>query len=254
MRHMLVLMVIALCCASSVKAEGIFPDKPHIYVEGKGEVKVEADRVTISCGLRVKGATMAAANAEIEKKSATLVKLVKKMNLDAEKVRADTVNLRAKSKHDDDGNEIAFLGYEGTRNVRITLKSFDRYPEVMRQFSESKLLDSLNSTFYAKDAEEKMLQARDRALDNAREQAKRMAKRLGKGIGKPYSVTEIDVREVASWQLAPSRYLHVADPDASLVTELNTMAVPASPPVPSTFIEPYSGKATAKVYVVFLLE
>ncbi|HEY7886380.1 MAG TPA: SIMPL domain-containing protein [Cellvibrionaceae bacterium] len=218
------------------------PTKPHVYVEGSATVEVQPDMMAFSVELAHIADTVADAKANVDKRSRVLIDLCKKLGIAPEDIATTALRVNPNIVYED-GKQVP-AGTQVSRTVDITLKDLTRYAEMMRALVAADISQTVSTRLLVSEEKSVTDQALVKAMDDARTRAERLATAQGKRLGEVYSISEFMTRGDERYTLQVSRQLMGDAVDAGVQAD----SMRASEP-----FEPGVIKATAQIYVVYLL-
>jgi uncharacterized protein YggE len=239
MRHLFVLL---LSFASLAANADVFPDAPHIYVEGSAEIRVEPDTLELSLVIEATDPQLAPAKASVDERSQKLIAACKKLGIeDADLI---STSLQFGPAYDYSGRERKLIGTQVRRPIGVRLRDLEKYSGLIQAIVAAKV-DQIDSTMMTSSNGAKTLQeAQQAALADARARAERFAAAAGQQLGDAYSISEFDHRARERYELLPARgFARDRGVRASRIADSGD-----EPFEPGTIV------ATATVYVIYLLE
>jgi uncharacterized protein YggE len=196
MKKLLLLVLASL--PLSVLAQGGLPDKPYIYVEGKGEIEKPADMVTLRFDLVARDAEQAKANADVQAKAASIFALIKDRKIAQNDVVAGDLRSEAQFEDDEESSRKRrkLIGYSVTRIFAVTIRDVTIFPKLVDE-----LLAIAGVEFSSVEAglsNEKQVQDEigKRALINAREQAEKTLKEIGMKIDSIFAASPVAFTQI----------------------------------------------------------
>ncbi len=236
--------IIASALLSAVVSAGPLPDKAHIYVEGSGEIEVAPDQMTITVGLSHTDQDIALAKQKVDERSTILIEACKDLGISLEDLA--TTALHVSPEYEYRGGERVPLGTRVYRQVDITLRDLEKYPQLMAALIDSDISNTVSTRLEMSNEKELSDRALAAAIDDARQRAQGMAKSLGRKLGKAHSVSEFDLRREERGQLFTARGTDAQS--ASMDAVAFSRKGSSEPFVPGLIV------AKAQVYVVFLIK
>jgi len=238
---------VTLCFCSALVIASPLPDKPHVYVEGSAEVEVMPDLMTFTLLIEKSDADLSAAKADVDSRSSLLINTCKKLGLKPDAISTTALSIFPEYTYKD--QERVYIGNRVSRQVDIKLKDLSKYPQVMKALVDAKITQTINTTLSLQDEktiEDKVLII---AMEDAKARAARLAKSQGKELGEPFSISEFNTRGNESYTLRVSRAVVGNSASDVGMGGMRIAKMEAGEP-----FEPGVMKATAQVYVVYLLK
>lgn len=159
----------------------------QIAVSGMGKVTVQPDMATIQFSFSAKSKEARQAKSLIDTQVTNLLKLCDKLGIAEHDIQAANLGIHPEYEYQ---GQRKLIGYQVSRNVRVTVRNISRYPELLdgavgigASHSGNPLLD-----FGDRDALEN--EAMLKALRQARKKAQLLAQEAGGKLGKVISVNE----------------------------------------------------------------
>jgi uncharacterized protein YggE len=220
------------------------PNKPHIYVEGSAEIEVIPDQMTITLGLSAENMDVTIAKQDVDKRSVELIKTLKAMMIDVKDI--GTTALQVTPVYDYVEGKQVPRGSRVYRQVDITLKNLEKYGELMQALMDAKISNTVDTKLMVSDEKTVSDQALIKALADARLRATSLVESQGKKLGEVYSISEFDLRQQEVYQLVPNRNIYGSS--SPMLAQKESRFRAEEP------FEPGIIRATAKVYVVYLIK
>jgi uncharacterized protein YggE len=240
MKKLVLLAMIAL--PLRLFGEAGLPDKPYIYVEGKGEIEKPADMVTLRFNLVARNADQAKANQEVQTKANKILTL-----LDERKVaKADVVaaDIRSNPQYENDEESVRkrgkIIGCAVERSFTAKVRDVAVFPKLVDD-----LLAIPGVEFSGIDgglSKEKEMQDEvwETALKNARERAEKTLQAVGMKIDAVFALSPVAFPEIQRSVLG-----------RSVPTAETESALPAQGGTASYRLAPIS--ITQNVHVIYLI-
>jgi uncharacterized protein YggE len=241
----LIAVAIVFLCSQLVVASPL-PDKPHIYVEGSAEIEVVPDLMTFSLLIEKSDMDLAAAKADVDSRSTLLINTCKKLGINPDAIATTALSIFPEYDYKD--QQRVFSGNRVSRQVDIKLKDLTKYSQVMKALVDAKITQTINTKLSLVDersAKDKVLIS---AMSDAKARAERLAASQGKTLGEPFSISEFNTRAEETYTLRVNRAI-VGNSASDAVPQARFAKMEAGEP-----FEPGVMKATAQVYVVYLLK
>jgi uncharacterized protein len=246
MRTTLTVLLIAFAPLAA-RAE-LFPDAPHVYVEGSAEIRVEPDTLELSLVIEATAPQLADAKAKVDERAHQLIAAWMKLGI----AEADltSASLQIGPAYDYSGNERKLIGTKVGRPIEVKLRDLEKYSELI-QVAVAAKVDRIDSTVMSSSKGKQLIEdAQKAALADARARAERFAAASGQKLGGAYSISEFNHRMEERYLLRPAR--GIASPvrvDLDHYGEVSALAADSYEP-----FEPGTIVATATVFVIYLLE
>ena len=227
-------LLVALFFTASVQAVNL-PNQPHVYVEGNAELKIKPD--TVKFQLRIEDMQLESirAKATVDQRSNTLIALCKKLKVAKEDISTTSLDIRPEYRYD--RGERSYAGTRVSRDITITLRSLEKYPEVIAALFESKVSETLNTQLLVSDEKKQRDVVLQKATEDAKQRAESLAKVQGVKLGGVYSVSQFsDAQPIVHQEF----------------NALNSYAKMSRDAGPEPF-EPGMISLEARIYVVYLL-
>lgn len=223
----------------SLFAEGGLPDKPYIYVQGKAEIKKNADIVTMRFDLVGRAADQPKANADVQSKANKIFALLKERKVADNEVIAEDV--RSEPEYEENDNSSRghgkLIGYKVTRPFEVKVRDVAAFPRLADELIgvEGVEFSGINGGLNKeKEIEPEVWQ---KALENAREQAEKTVKPLNMKIDSVFAISPVSFPEIQR---------NIFGPESSVA------AYAASPaPQPEYRLAPVT--VSQQVHVIYLI-
>jgi len=258
-------LIVLVCVAASVSSwASPLPNKPHIYVEGSAVIDVQPDIATFTVYLESVSENSEKSKTDIDKKSLTLVKLCKALDIDTADVAASPVHVRKEFEYSPETNKNEYIGVNVSRTVEVTLRDISKYKDVMHNLVISKISENIDTALRVSNERAVTDKALMEALSDATQRAQSIADLQKVKLGKVYSVSEFNLRQPERYLLNVSRQIEgqmgsggglvTAESDGAFSNVRNAKSLQR---VSNDSLDPFdsgSMKATAQVFVVFLVK
>ena len=181
--------IIALAMAAMLLLAGTALAEGTMTVQGTGTVKVDADRVNISLGVREVAPDVAKAQGSVNEKIAAVIEAMKGMGVDANAICTSGLGVYPNYDYSSDGSEI-INGYTAYNTILVTLSDVnDSGAYIDAAFAAgANSLDYVE--FTAADTAEAAEKALSLAVENAKEKAGVLAGAAGVKLGGIVEVRE----------------------------------------------------------------
>ncbi|CAN5524147.1 hypothetical protein BH18VER1_BH18VER1_08730 [soil metagenome] len=193
----LVAVVLAIVPVTLFAAAGL-PDRPYIYVEGKGEIVRPAEIVTLRFELIARNPDQAKANAEVQDEARRIFSLFNERKVAQDDVIAS--DLRSETEYegeDEPGDKRGkLIGYTVTRPFAAKIRDLPAFPKLVDE-----LLGVAGVQFKGIDgglSKEKEVQDEvwDQAIANARERAEKTLKTTRMKIDSIFALSPVRYPEI----------------------------------------------------------
>lgn len=225
------------------------PQQPHVYVEGRATIEVEPDEMSFSLTIAHTDKKLSEAKSVVDDKSNRLITLCKKLDINPKDIATSTLRISPQYNYVDGVRTPA--GNLVSRQVDITLRNLTNYAATIKAFIDAEITQTVNTKLLVSDNVSVSDQALVKALADAQQRATVLAKHQKKKLGDVYSISEFNSRAQESYQLNVSR--GVVGQSFSKIPTLSIGEALSSSNRSEPF-EPGTIKATAQVYVVYLLD
>jgi len=244
-RFILSSIILIFSCSSLASP---LPQQPHIYVEGSATIEVEPDEMQFTLSISETAKELTEAKSIVDVKSNKLISLCKKLNIRTKDITTSTLRINPQFKYNN--GKRTQTGTQVSREINITLRDLSNYADVIRAFIDADITQTVNTTLVLSDPTGASDKAQEKALSDANQRAKRLAKHQGKKLGSVYSISEFNNRRQEFSQLRVSRNIvgQLGNIPTLSIGEAKRSSVASEP------FEPGVIKATAQVYVVYLLD
>jgi uncharacterized protein YggE len=158
---------------------------PQISVNGEGKVKVVPDQGTIVATIETKGNNAKEVKKQNDLKMETVLKFIKKMNLDP----ADYKTLRVALNPEYD-YEKKKHNYNATQTIEILLKDLSKYDELMEGLVDEGINRIDNVTFQSSKLAQYQSEARKLAMKEAKLKAEDYVSVLGQKVGRAMTIAD----------------------------------------------------------------
>lgn len=236
-----------LIFSSQVAHATPLPQKPHIYVEGSATIDAEPDTITFSLELEKTDPELENAKKDVDQRSFRLIKACKQLDVPSENISTTALRIFPAFRYRN-GEQIP-NGTTVSRKVDIKLEDLSRYQQVMKALVDANISSTVSTQLSLSNDSHFTDKALEAALEDAEKRAKVLAKAQGKKIIGVHSISEFQDRRNEMFQLIPSRSIQGQSGTGvhRMALEQNQFQDAGEP------FEPGRMKATAKVYVVYLI-
>ena len=179
-----VILALALLCGAGALAE------TTITVQGVGAVRVDADRVSISLGVREVASDVMSAQGAVNEKIAKVIDALKDMGVGADAISTNGIGIYPNYSYDSYSDGETITGYTAYNNIYLTLKDVNN----SGAYIDAAFAAGANSLDYvefsAAETDEAAEQALALAVTNASEKAKVLAEAAGLTLGDVLEIRE----------------------------------------------------------------
>ena len=207
--------IIALAMAALLMLAGTALAEGTMTVQGAGTVKVDADRVNISLGVREVAPDVAKAQGSVNEKIAAVIEALKGMGVDSSAISTNGLGVYPNYDYASDGSETV-AGYTAYNTILVTLSDVDG----SGAYIDAAFAAGANSLDYVEFAAADTAEASDKALALAMENAKDKAQVLAGAAGVTLGGI-VEIREDGSYGYeANGLYAKSAEEDMGSGTEV----------------------------------
>lgn len=182
----------------SLFAQGGLPDRPYIYVQGRGEIEKPADMVTLRFSLNARDADQAKANQQVQANATKVFAMLDGRKIAKNDVLAEELNSAAEYDESESypRNRGKLIGYRVTRPFAVKLRDVTLLPKLVNE-----LLALVGTEFSSIDAglsdEDALKDAVwEKALSKAREQAEKTLAATGMKIDSVFAISPVAFPEI----------------------------------------------------------
>ncbi|MGD8525826.1 MAG: SIMPL domain-containing protein [Thioalkalispiraceae bacterium] len=157
-----------------------------IEVTGVAQVSVVPDLARFSFSINERGKVLTALKQDIDRKTADLVVLCKQLGIASKHISSSEVSIRPQYNY----QTKAFIGYEVSRHVKVTLQRLEKYPELVNGAIKSGITTIGSITLDINNRQQLERSALASAMETARQKAEILAKSSALRLGKVVNVKE----------------------------------------------------------------
>lgn len=157
-----------------------------ITVSATAKEKGIPDLAYFSFAIDGRGKQLGIVKKDIDKKTASLIGLFKKLGIDKKYISSSEVSIRPQYNY----QTKTFMGYEVSRNVNVTLHSLENYSMLVNGAIESGITTISNISLDTKERNSLESKALISAINKAKEKANILAKSTGVKLGDVTSIRE----------------------------------------------------------------
>jgi uncharacterized protein len=158
----------------------------EIQVVGKSEVSVTPDMAHFTFAINGRSQDLKSLKAGIDQKTANLVRSCKRLGVLSKQISSTKVSIRPQYNY----QTKEFLGYEVSRDVKVTLSQLDKYTELVNGAIESGITTVSNITLDSSQRDHLEQRALSAAVDSAHYKAQALAERADVKLGKVVGIIE----------------------------------------------------------------
>jgi len=184
-----IIISILLCFAWFSQAQDILP--PLLSVQGKGEVRKEPDKASISIGVLLRNFTLESTREGADKKSADIIAYLQDQGINSTDIKTSYVTLQPYYDYSqvNDGDASPDY-YIASKSLTFILRNLTKFDDIMEGLYANGVNSFNGIEFQIDDEEEQMILAKRRAIRNAKEIANVFAEELDIEVGRVYSVSD----------------------------------------------------------------
>jgi uncharacterized protein YggE len=162
-----------------------FKTPPQITVSGEGKVKVIPDQVAITVTIETKGTLAKEVKKLTDQKVESVLKFIKKMNLDSSDFKTQMVSLNPQYDY-----EKKKYNYNASQTIELLLKDLTKYDELMEGLVNEGVNRIDNATFQSSKLAQYQSEARKLAMKEAKLKAEDYVFVLGQKVGKAIVISD----------------------------------------------------------------
>lgn len=161
-----------------------------LIVEGTGKITVTPDIAKVTVGITENGQILKNVQDEVNKKSKTLTDALKKLGIDEKDIKTTSYNVYPQYDYTTPNSRIT--GYQISTSYQVTIKDFDKINDVLVAATAAGANTTGGIAFEVNDEtkNEKLQEAREKAVGKAKEKAQGLAKAAGINLGKIINISE----------------------------------------------------------------
>jgi uncharacterized protein YggE len=157
-----------------------------IEVTGTAKETVIPDMATLSFSINSKGKELIALKTDIDKKTESVINLCKKLGVEPKNMTSAEISIHPQYNHQDQ----SFIGYEVSRNIKVTLNNLDKYSDLVNGAIQSGITTISNISLDTKDRKILENKALESAIKAAKKKAVILATSSGTGVGNVLHIKE----------------------------------------------------------------
>lgn len=178
-RRVITVLCMLLVPWTVLRAEGI-------TVQGSASVSVPPDMATFNFSILERGPNLPRLKSSVDGRSADLIDLARALGVVDSDITSAEVRIRPRYNHPD----AKLLGYDVSRDIRVVLKSLDRYSELVNGAIEAGISNLGNIQLDISQRTSLQVNSLAAAMAVARRKAQIIAAEAGVTLGKVTSVSE----------------------------------------------------------------
>ncbi|MGI9255087.1 MAG: SIMPL domain-containing protein, partial [Thermomicrobiales bacterium] len=161
-----------------------------VSVSGQGLVNVAPDTATVTVGLVVFKADLAAAQAEASKQATNIINAVKAEGVDAKDIQTANYSVSILRNYNEGSVPTQITGFEITNQVNVTVREIGGTGKLMSAVVEAGANSIYGVNFFVDDPKPFSAEARKLAVEDARTKAEQLADASGMKLGRVISISE----------------------------------------------------------------
>lgn len=162
------------------------PTTRRIEVSGSAFVYAAPELARFDFTIEKRGKVLSTLKSDVDRKTARLVKLCKKLGIDPKDITAAEVEIEPKYSYE----RNTFLGYKVSRNVHANLYDLDKYSKVIDGAVRAGITNIQNISLELKEQNNIEDQALEKAITKARYKAELLANKSGVKLGEVLRISE----------------------------------------------------------------
>ncbi len=227
-------LLVASSLAFQLHAQAL-PDKPHMQVNGVGEVWATPDQVTINVSVNEQSMDVMQAKQAADGKLAKMIVLLKEQGIAGKDIHASQLNIHSKSRYNRQTQTNEFDGYEVSRSVNVILRSVDNYANVLQILVQSGANQVGQSQFGLSNYDELYAKARQLAFKDAKENASIYAQGFDAKVGNVYSINALEHQQPMPYPRVEMKMM-ASDAQSSVKDAYNVGEIKVSATVNAVFL------------------
>lgn len=157
----------------------VLADETKVHVTGQGSVQVAPDQAEISFEIVEKGDSADALKPGVDEKVAAVISAAERMGIESRDIQATGVSVHPNYHYDRDTGEQRLVGVTVRRNIRITVRNLERYPELIDAALKAGVNQAGQVSLTLADPAAPEERAMREAIDDALTKARIVADQLG---------------------------------------------------------------------------
>lgn len=163
------------------------PSASYVQVSGHGSLTVAPDMAHVGVTLSKTDKNLALARNDVEQRATAVIAAARKLGVAERDI--DAASLSIQPEYQWQNNSQVFMGQRVSRSIAITLRSLNRYPDLIGALVKAGVT-SFSTTMDRSDFDALRRQALAAAVDDAHARAAALAEAAGASLGPVYSITE----------------------------------------------------------------
>lgn len=163
------------------------PSAPYVQVSGHGSLTVAPDMAYVGVTLSKTDKNLALARNDVEQRATAVIAAARKLGVAERDI--DAASLSIQPEYQWQNNSQVFMGQRVSRSIAITLRSLNRYPDLIGALVKAGVT-SFSTTMDRSDFDALRRQALAAAVDDAHARAAALAEAAGASLGPVYSISE----------------------------------------------------------------
>jgi len=164
----------------------VYASENGIQVVGTAKESVVPDMATFSFSINERGKRLSNVKASVDNKSANLINVCKKLEIEAKNITSTEVSIRPQYNY----QTKTFIGYEVSRTIKVTLNDLRQYSELVNGAIEAGITTVGNIDLDTSARENLENKALASAIEAAKVKAEIIARNTGTQLGRVLSVKE----------------------------------------------------------------
>lgn len=157
-------------------------------VTGEGKVTVKPDIASVTIGIEAKGATVKAAQDQINNTINSVSEAIKKIGVDSKDIK--TINYSINPTYDYSASSQKITGFSANTSLQLKIRQIDKANQVIDQATANGANQVGGINFEVDDKTKAENEARQKAVDEAKRKASDAAKIAGFRLGKIVNYSE----------------------------------------------------------------
>jgi uncharacterized protein YggE len=182
--------LIALLLVAAQLAASPLPDFPFIAVYGSATKEVSPDKATIKFTVLCHDPSSEVAVATVNKVLTAVVDGIVGLGVSKDALVADALSKQAVREKGDDYKHLKILGYDVSREVKVTISEIERYTAVIRLIMATDNITAVSSEFDTSTRDEIEAGLMATACADAKQKAGLLSKGVGLALGDVFAVSD----------------------------------------------------------------
>ena len=192
-------------------------DRRTVSVSGEGTVQVAPDVAVVRFGVVTEDEEAEEARRQNNEQSSAAMNAVRELGIPDDNLQMERLQLRPKREFDEETRTRREVGFEATRQIRVTVEDLDLLPDVVTRAIQSGANRLQGVQYDLEDRSEARNDALEQAATNARSKAERLARTLDAELGMVRQIDEQSFSfprpQVRQLDMAQARAADMAEPD-----------------------------------------